>query len=359
MARNNNFTKSLIIAFSTIALGIVACTKDTGFYDAALDDKTFSGSTYEYLKSKPGVYDSLLRVIGRVGLKGTLTDSNVTLFAVTNPSFQLALTNLNNLRNQTDKLPLYLYNVDSAHLDTMVSQYLIRGSVTSDQLTLQDGLRLQTMRYDYPMHGRLSKGSSSGYVGGGAELIEFSNTNKSQFVRDWITTNTSSNNVKTKNGVVHIVSGDHVFGFNQFVSRLTYVPPPPRCFFIGGTLTGSRDNPQASEGASRAVDRDPFTKFLGSDFINGWLKFELPAPAVAGSYTIMSANDFPERDPAGWTIEGSNDNQTWTFLDSRTGEVFKERYMERVFFFTNKQAFKYYRITINAIRSGNATQFAE
>ena len=340
-----------------------ACTKNAGYHDAEVADKSYPGTTYEYLRSKPGIYDSLLLVIDRIGLKKTLSDSSITLFAVTNSSFSLALTNLNNLRNKSDKLPLYLENIDLNQLDTMICQYIIKGKILSDQMTLQDGLNLSSIRFNYPMHGKLERGASSGFANGGTEMIRFSNTNRSQFVRNWVTTTTGSNNVKTSNGIIHIITPDHIFGFNQFVSRLTYVPPPPNLFItIGGKLTVSAENPggpNAGEASQRAIDRDPFTKFLRGGFISGWLKFELTTPAVAGAYTLMSANDFDSRDPKSWTIDGSNDNQNWSYLDGKTAQIFKDRYLERVFLIDNKKAFKFYRITFTEMRAGGDLQIAE
>ena len=357
------YKRDLILVLTLVSILTSACSKDGGFYDAVVADKTFQGNTYEYLKSKTGVYDSLIQVIDRLKLQKTLTDSNITLFAVTNPSFRLAVTNLNNLRRQTDKLPLFLYNVDSVQLDTMASQYIIRGNVTTEQMSLQDGASLTSARSNYPMHGKLTKSSSSGYVDGGPEMVEFSNTNKSQFVRDWNSTNTVSNNIKTSNGIVHVVSPDHVFGFDQFVSRITYTPPPLNLFrSVGGILSVSAENPSgpnAAEASKRVIDRDKFTKFFKGDFVGGWLKFELNQPTIAGAYTLTSGNDFSERDPKAWTVEGSNDNSSWDYLDSRTDELFIDRFMERVFFFKNKKAYKYYRITFTVMRSGIDFQLTE
>ena len=363
MRNSREYMKKLFGLFSVITLLAASCAKDGGYFDATVADKTFQGTTYEYLKSKPGVFDSLVSVIDRLNLQETLNDSNVTLFAVTNPSFRLAITNLNNLRRSTDKLPQYLYNVDSVQLDTMASQYIIKGSVTSDQLSLQDGLGLESVRTFYPMHGKLAKSSSSGYVDGGPGVIEFSNTNKSKFVRDWVTTSTTANNIKTSNGLIHVISPDHIFGFDQFVSRITYTPPPPNLFIlVGGTLSVSSESsggPNGPEASRRVIDRDRFSKFFKGGFEGGWLKFEFKQPVVAGSYTITSANDFEGRDPKAWVVEGSNDNSAWEFLDSRRDEMFIDRYMERVFYFNNKKAYKFYRITFTTMRSGIDFQIAE
>src|SRR5690606_30299862 len=97
-----------------LIVSLSACSKDGGYYSPAVIDKEYKGSTLEYLKSKPGVYDSLLSAVGRLGLENVLNDSNTTLFAVTNPSFQLAFTNLNNLYAISEKPAQYLATVDSA-----------------------------------------------------------------------------------------------------------------------------------------------------------------------------------------------------------------------------------------------------
>src|SRR5690554_6217254 len=99
-----------------------SCKKDEGYYDPTTLNKDFAGDTYEYLKSKPGVYDSLLQAIDRLGLESTVRDSAITLFALTNQSFQLAITNLNNIRSLADRMPEYIATIDYDHLDTMMTQ---------------------------------------------------------------------------------------------------------------------------------------------------------------------------------------------------------------------------------------------
>ena len=42
-----------------------------------------------------------------------------------------------------------------------------------------------------------------------------------------------------------------------------------------------------------------------------------------------SANDAPERDPQDWTLQGSNDGQTWTTLDTQVDQSFAERFQTK------------------------------
>jgi len=356
--------KSYVMLFTVGFLSLfAACKNDDGYYEPVIQDKAFDGDVYEYLQSKPGVYDSLLKVVDRLQLENTLRDSNITLFALSNSSFQLALTNLNNLRKLNDRPSEYLANIDGEQLDTMLTQYIMRGKYISDSLSAQDGLNMYGVKYGYPMHASLVKTSSSGYVDGGPTVIEYSDTKRSQFVRNWVSTNTGSINLQTKNGIVHVVSPDHVFGFGDFVSRLTYVPPPPNLFkTIGGIGTVSRENsggPNAVEASKYAFDGNPETKFLIGSMGTVWLQFELNEAAAANAYTITSANDFDERDPIDWTLSGSNDGENWTLLDSKAGEIFEQRFQVRVFRISNKVAYKYYRLNIIRAKSGGTMQMAD
>jgi hypothetical protein len=352
---------SAFLCSAMLLLG--ACSKDGGYYEPKIMDKDFNGNAYEYLKSKPGVFDSLIQVIDRLGLQSTLQDSSITLFAVTNQSFQLAITNLNNIRQLADRPSEFLSNVKKEHLDTMMTQYILRGKYVSDSLTLQDGKRLFGVRHGYPMQAKLVRSTSSGFPGGGPEVINFRDTKRSQFERNWITTTTSSINIQTSNAVVHVVTPDHVFGFEDFVSRLTFIPPPPNLFrTIGGTFSTSRENsggPNAIEASKFAFDGNPETKFLLGSFSTAWLQFELNEAAAANAYTITSANDFVERDPIDWNLQASNDGENWVTLDSRAGEIFEQRFQLRIFRFTNTVAYKFYRLNITRNRSGDAMQMAD
>lgn len=342
---------------------VLSCAKDNGFYRHELQKTRFNGDIYGYLKSKPGVYDSLIKVIDRVGLNTVLSDDAVTLFAPTNESFKLAIENLNNIRRKADQSTEFFSDINYEHLDTMLSQYVIRGKINSDSLASKDGRSLTDFRYGHPMHGKLTQAYSSGYISGGPSVIEFSDTKSSPFFRNWVTTNTASINIETDNGLVHVLSPDHVFGFNDFVTRLTYFPPPPNLFVtVGGIFTASKEHgggPNAMEASKYVFDGNSQTKFLVDLGSSLWLQAQLNAPTVANAYTLTSANDESDRDPIDWRLEGSPDGATWTQLDSRSSEEFDSRFMLRVFRFRNTVPYTYYRLTITRIRAGVAFQLAD
>lgn len=348
------------------AIAFASCGEDEGYYALKNPAEGFDGTVLEYLESKPGVYDSLLRVVQRLGLEDVLRDSTVTLFAPSNTSFQLALTNLNNLRKRNDKEPEYLINIDEVQLDTMMAQYIIRGNYPTDSLVLKDGLRLSSVRFGYPMHARLNDNSSSGFVTGGPTSIQFSDTKRSLFERDWISTTTGSVNLAASNGVIHVLNPDHVFGFDDFSRRLTYIPPPPNLFFlIGGTFAAEREasaGPDSREASKYAFDGHPGTKFLIGSMGSVWLQYELNEPAVANAYTITTGYDsetYPERDPADWTLAGSNDGEEWVTLDNRLDEEFAQNSITRVYRINNRTAYKFYRLDITRVRSGSTLQIGD
>jgi uncharacterized surface protein with fasciclin (FAS1) repeats len=295
-----------LMCFTVIILQS-GCSKDKGYYDLTEATAPEDMNTYQYLQSKRGIYDSLLYVIDRTGFTDTLKNNQVTLFAPTNESFKLAITNLNNLRAKSGKNPLFLSNIDKRHLDTLVSKYIIRGLYTSDSLTRQDGLMLTAVKYNQIMHAKLFTSTSSGYLNGGPSYIQYDNTKQSIFNRDWATATTSSIDIKTTNGIVQVIEPNHVFGFDEFVTRITYIPKVRTPFFgvplqipglinavdydLGGQGVAYSDadpanNPRFYRSAE-GVDIEPFQDgFNISETVTGeWLAYTVNV-AEAGDYEM-------------------------------------------------------------------------
>ncbi len=216
---------ALIIAFVS-SLGIFSCKKvDDTYknYTNTLDD--FSGSALQYLQSQEGQYDSLLLAINRVsGLADSLSNDSVTLFAVSNNSFALALKNINSARlDSTPKMqPVSLSTMNATTLGTFLSRYIIRGEVlSSDLLTSSDGIDLISINYGYTMFGQLVSTNASGFVGGGPRQIKFSDKKNSIFTRYWISVNTITSDIKTSNAIVNVLPPGHDFGFgNDFITAV-------------------------------------------------------------------------------------------------------------------------------------------
>ena len=80
----------------------------------------------------------------------------------------------------------------------------------------------------------------------------------------------------------------------------------------------------------------------------GWLKVYTGGAAkwVVTSYTISVGYwTGPSAAPKNWTLQGSNDNSTWTVLDSRINQVFVA-YEMKSFSFSNSTEYSYFKLVI-------------
>jgi len=201
---------------------VSSCNKPGGDYNYVNTENTYSGTDYEYIAGKAGVYDSLVKAINRVPwLKDSLSNeaTSLTLFAPSNASFRLIMSTLNIARASAGKSPLYISDLDVPNLDSVISRYVIRGRISTSSIQFVDGLDLTSILNNYPMHGQRSFSEASGFQAGGPTNIIFSDTKKSPFIRDWIRTQTNVVNIVTKNGVVHSLQPEHELGFGEFISR--------------------------------------------------------------------------------------------------------------------------------------------
>lgn len=216
----------LLAAGLLIIIAITSCSKaDKTYYDYKNTAGTFKGTTYEYLTAQTGLYDSLLFVASRLtGLTNALKTGNITLFAANNRSFELALFNINQARK--DSIPampqLSLATIDSVVLDSFFCRYIIPGLQHTDSLKgFTDGKLYASFRYDYNMQLQYVATNASGFLGGGPKAITFSDPRNSIFTRNWVRVNTITVDIKTTNGIVHLLPAGHDFGFgNDFIKRV-------------------------------------------------------------------------------------------------------------------------------------------
>jgi PKD repeat protein len=139
-----------------------------------------------------------------------------------------------------------------------------------------------------------------------------------------------------------------------------------------GTVTAAGENNGINgnwEVATNAFD-DTDAKWL--DFANSnpstrasWIQYQYPNgfQRVVTNYTITSANDSPERDPADWALLGSNDGgATWVTLDTQVNQVFTDRYQTLAYPITSPAAYNIYRLRIDCVADPSiaiAVQLAE
>jgi len=137
---------------------------------------------------------------------------------------------------------------------------------------------------------------------------------------------------------------------------------------LAGTITFQGEH--TVNVATNAFDNNPATKWL--DYANSypstrasWLQYEYAGglQIAVSNYTLTSANDAPERDPAAWRLLGSNNGgSNWTTLDVRTNQTFASRYLTQAYAVSNPAPFNIYRLQIDRVAnppSANSVQLAE
>lgn len=209
-----------------LLLSAFSCKKgDDYYYDYTKEAEVYDGTIYEYLKNQKGVFDSLVLVLNRLPkLENLLNDEaeELTLFAVSNRSFDLGISAMNTNRNIIGKAPLYLEDLALNELDSLTSRYIFEGVHSSEKLApFIEGQLLKSYQYEYEMHLQHEILDASGFVEGGEQQIQLSDVNNSIFERYWNTINTKAVNIHTKNGVIHILSPNHDFGFGKLPQKFT------------------------------------------------------------------------------------------------------------------------------------------
>ncbi|NRF37981.1 hypothetical protein [Pedobacter foliorum] len=388
MKKSSLYSRYLVAFLFSAIIFQMGCKKEKGYYQTPNINSGTNLDIYDYLKSKPGVYDSLLLVIDKLKMEGTLRDSAITIFAVSNSSFQIAIKNLNDARRANNKKAIYLTELasgkspnidqekaknDSIHLDTLVSRYIIKGLFKSTDFSVGDGRDLASIRGSYPMHGKRQYADAQGMQNGGPEVIEFANTKRSVFTPNWAFAYTSSVNIQAKNGIIHLVQPDHVFGFDEFVRRLTFIPPPKSVFdLVLDKFYVTFNNPDYKDGTAdpgenftKLFDNNVLTKFICHFNVQNvkpvtWT-WEAHEPIVSNVYTLTTANDSQQypRNPTSWKVEGSQDRLTWTILDTRQDMKFESNFQNKIYDFNNVVAYKYYRIVFLSNAGDDLFQMSE
>lgn len=219
-----NLATRLLIILPLLVLALQGCKKgDSHYYDYHSEESVYEGTIYSYLKNQPGVFDSLLLVLDRVPeLRTKLNnpDLSLTLFAVSNRSFVLAVDALNTTRSLTGRDLLYIEDVGLKDLDSMTNRYVFDQPYDTRQVApFIDGQIVESNKAAYKMHIQYRVLNASGFVNGGRQELIFSDTNNSIFQRYWQRINTSAVNIRTKNGIIHILASGHDFGFGKFTSK--------------------------------------------------------------------------------------------------------------------------------------------
>lgn len=124
------------------------------------------------------------------------------------------------------------------------------------------------------------------------------------------------------------------------------------------TVAASAEN-LPNEGAANLADASSATKWL-TFARTGWVTYEMTEPTAVTAYALTSANDFADRDPRAWALQGSTDGETWETIDERTGEAFEDRFEQRVFELDEPTAaYTWFRLDVTQNAGAGIVQLAD
>ena len=116
----------------------------------------------------------------------------------------------------------------------------------------------------------------------------------------------------------------------------------------GGTCSAERVGKSSAEDCTSLFDANADTKYCFDFYGSAWIDYDLDAAARVNLYSLTSASDNASRDPSAWQLLGSDDGQSWTLLDERTGIKFQNRKTTQFFSFDNDKAYAHYRLQLTA-----------
>ncbi|MFZ5897022.1 MAG: fibronectin type III domain-containing protein [Myxococcota bacterium] len=127
---------------------------------------------------------------------------------------------------------------------------------------------------------------------------------------------------------------------------------------LASNVTDLRNVPPGEFGIDKIYDNNLSTKlFLTHD--QSWIQYRLTGPSLVTRYEISrSADNFPDRVPTAWTLEGSHEGITWYELDKRDGQTLGA---PTSYPLSNTTAYLYYRLYIrdNHTNDNGHTELAE
>lgn len=138
-----------------------------------------------------------------------------------------------------------------------------------------------------------------------------------------------------------------------------------QCAIFTPSMSISQVNPGSppfGEDVTKAIDGNIYTKYLNFNKTNTGLIVNTGKNTTAIRMDLTTANDFPERDPVNYQIQGSNNGTTWTNITSGSISCNSNRFLTRSFNFSNTVSYSWYRITFPSLCNvslANSMQIAE
>lgn len=155
----------------------------------------------------------------------------------------------------------------------------------------------------------------------------------------------------------HILKVDAIDGEGRFTTSETgdfvnYIDTSDSASRISATSNGGAATIAANYPLSYAVDGSE-TSFCIPQSSPVEIIYDFGSGKVVNCYRICLYTSGTLTYPTAWTFEGSNDNSTWTALDTQSGATFSKSIWQD-FGFENADAYRYYRWNVTASTASNA-----
>src|SRR6478609_5268284 len=93
----------------------------------------------------------------------------------------------------------------------------------------------------------------------------------------------------------------------------------------------------------------------GTTLEGEWIQINCSRPVIVDYYQIRSSSYIVGRSPASWTVLGSNDNQVWNIIESRSGIVWQSTLQYKSYSMTNGAKYQYIRLVFTSLQSTTET----
>ena len=123
----------------------------------------------------------------------------------------------------------------------------------------------------------------------------------------------------------------------------------------GGTISASHTGINNNEGFANLIANDYTRKFCvggrPSDDEDLWITYHSTTKARITGYVLWSANDEPgNRDPKNFRLDGSNDGENWTTIDTQTNHAFTQVFQSHYFDVpASAGCYEYFRLYITDV----------
>lgn len=226
--------KKLLPIFAAVLLvGITACQKKDYYADSGKHEAKFQGSVLQYLKSKPDMFDSVVRIIDLAGMNDIFDKEDITFFAPADSSVRTTLRLLNErLATLGNQSVTSLSQIKPEVWRNQLSRYLFKGKKSlTDYPQLDPGNvsaypgRIYSSYDGEIMNVGVIYNDAGGvkYAGYRQLVLSYIPSQSTPLdYQSWYPVTVASVNIAPSNGYVHALHfSNHVFGFdaNQFIEN--------------------------------------------------------------------------------------------------------------------------------------------